>query len=263
MNWARKEARVPLLEFPYLTADCMSYKHLVDALLRQNSNYQVVEQHTRAALRKSPQGGEAYLRATVSKERRKELRRQLRRLSEFEGFAVRRLLSPHDVELWIKQFLSLEQKGWKGRARSAVANNADNALYFESVCREAFRQGSLRMLGLYLQDVPIAMKCSLVSGGRGFALKIAYDEKYKKYSPGVLLEMQLIEDVHSRDGDIQIFDSCAIAGHSMINGLWRERILIQLMLISTGARGDFYLASFVLIRAVRRLFRSMNVRSVR
>ena len=42
----------------------------------------------------------------------------------------------------------------------------------------------------------IAMKCNLRAGDGAVAFKIAYDEAYARFSPGVLLEIEQIERLH-------------------------------------------------------------------
>ena len=108
------------------------------------------------------------------------------------------------------------------------------------------------MLGLFLDGRPIALKCNFLSGPGGFTFKIAYDESLAKFSPGVLLELDNLEDVHRRP-EIRWMDSCAMPGHFMIGRLWRERRTLQTLWISTSRwLGNPLLGAAPLLRAASR-----------
>ena len=71
-------------------------------------------------------------------------------------------------------------------------------------------------------------------------LKIAYDEAYARFSPGVLLELDNL-DLLAR-GDIDWMDSCAAENHPMIDSLWGERrtiVRVSLPLAGTRRRLSF------------------------
>lgn len=63
-------------------------------------------------------------------------------------------------------------------------------------------------------------------------LKIAYDEQYAAYSPGVLMELENLR-LTLDEGLFDWMDSCAIPNHPMINHLWAERRLMGNINIST------------------------------
>ena len=101
----------------------------------------------------------------------------------------------------------------------------------------------------------MAMKCSLSAGKGLFALKIAYDEQWAKYSPGVLLELENIRVQHF-EARHKWMDSCAQPDHPMINHLWGERRLIQHLLITPQRRmGIAHLGVISLFRNIKRLLR--------
>ncbi len=54
-----------------------------------------------------------------------------------------------------------------------------------------------------------------------FSFKIAHDEAFARFSPGVLIQLANL-DILGR-GDIDWMDSCAAENHSMIDHLWAER----------------------------------------
>ena len=109
------------------------------------------------------------------------------------------------------------------------------------------------LLSLRLNGRPISMKHNLLTKSGGFAFKIAFDEKFSKYSPGLLLELESIRRV-CEDSRIPWMDSCAAARHPMANRIWRERRMIRRSLISNGsATGDFCVSALPVLRWAARL----------
>jgi hypothetical protein len=72
------------------------------------------------ALLQSDLGSEAYYNATVRGKKRKELRRQAKRLDELGEVTYGRHLDAHGLDQWIDEFLQLEHQGWKGYGGSAL-----------------------------------------------------------------------------------------------------------------------------------------------
>src|SRR3569623_1998444 len=59
----------------------------------------------------------------MSSGRRKELRRQRRRLEELAPVAFTQATGPDEVTAALQDFLMLEAGGWKGKAGSAIVDN--------------------------------------------------------------------------------------------------------------------------------------------
>lgn len=197
----------------------------------------------------------AYMIEALSNRRLKEFTRKERLLGE-RGTFERRVLGPgDDVAAWADQFLQLEAGGWKGRSGTAMANDPTHAAYFRELVAGAYAQGRLLMLGLFLDGRPVALKCNLLAGVGSFAFKIAFDEAFAFYSPGVILELANIQHLHD-SGCARWMDSCAMPQHFMINRLWLERRAIVSRYVATGrAPGDLLVSAMPLGRWLKRTVR--------
>jgi len=114
---------------------------------------------------------------------------------------------------------------------------------------ELGRRDRLLLLTLSVGGKPIAMKINIIAadGAGSFALKIAYDADYARYSPGVLLELENIADLHRRADTIAWMDSCADPHHPMIDRLWRERrVLVYVLCAGRGLVGRALMALFTM-----------------
>lgn len=240
-----------LIVFDMVDAERSFGQVLTDVLNQRRLMSVVEDQHNRAFFRPRA-SSEAYLAEALDGRRRQEYRRQRRRLGE-QGALETRILRPGDnVEPWLDAFLRLEASGWKGTEATALASRPNERAFFRSIVVSAHAKGRLQMLGLFLSGEPVSIKCNFLAGGGAFSLKIAYDERYAKFSPGVLLEIDTIEAMH-QDRDIGWMDSCACANHAMIDRLWIERRALQRRVVSTGSRwGNLVLGLSALGRAIKR-----------
>lgn len=180
----------------------------------------------------SGENSESYFEAALSGKKRKELRRQFARLSELGTISFARELGSDGLEFWGEDFLRLESAGWKGISGSALAAAPETRRLFQEALAGAAARGRLERLSLSLDDVPIAMLATFLTPPGAFSFKTAFDERYSRYSPGVLLQLKNLE-VLDHPG-IAWSDSCAAADHPMIDHLWRERRAIGRLSIAIG-----------------------------
>ncbi len=164
---------------------------------------------------------DAYLTQSLAQKKRKELRRQHRRLAEEGRLEVLRTRDVAGLEQWCHEFLDLEARGWKGRAGSSLAADPGNAAMFRQVIAGAANAGKLERLTLVLDGKPIAMLATLLTPPGAYSFKTAFDEDYARFSPGVLLQIENLS--LAEDPEIAWVDSCAAQDHKMIDHLWRER----------------------------------------
>ena len=250
LDWIVSKEGCPLVEMPMIHGEGPWHQALVDVLNERRMLSFVDEIYTRALIRRGPDA-ESYCAAALDKERLRNWRRQRRRLSEQGKFETRVLQPDDDPERWIEQFLRLEASGWKGQEKTALGMIESSEAIFRASARNGFALGKLQMLGLFLDEKPIALKCNYLTGAGGFTFKIAYDENYARYSPGVLLELDNIEQMHRRPG-LEWLDSCAVPDHAMMNRIWKERRTIQSVTLATSRWiGNSVVGLMPLLRALR------------
>lgn len=174
---------------------------------------------------------DAYLRESLSGKKRKELRRLRARLEAEGAVAFETLADAGALADWIADFLTLEASGWKGRAGTALANDAAGREFFAQAAQNAFARGALRFCRLTLGGRAIAMIVNFIERGDAYSFKIAHDEEFARYSPGVMLEIELMRALEKEPG-FSFIDSCAARDHKMINSLWRGRRAIAALNVS-------------------------------
>ena len=199
----------------------------------EKRRFALVHREERALLERglSP---DAYWEENVRGKKRKELRRQHKRLAEEGALTFKRSDGGKDLEQWIADFLALEKAGWKGENRSALDCADETRSLFRNALVGAAVAGKLELLAHYLDGRPIAMLANFITPPGAFSFKTAFDEDYSRFSPGVLLQYENLA-LLEHDG-IHWCDSCAAQDHPMIDSLWSGRRSIGRYSVAIGGR---------------------------
>lgn len=195
------------------------------------------DRHRRALL--APAGERAhYVERALGRRRHKELRRQWRRLSEAGAVLFAAASEPADVAAALEDFFALEAGGWKGRAGTAAAQHQDLRRFMRSAVYALAADGKVAIDRILVDGRAIAATIILRSGRCAWFWKIAFDESFARFSPGVMLSAVLTSEL-AEDAAIVRTDSCAAANHPMIDHLWRERLPLANRLVAARRRAPF------------------------
>ena len=250
-DWLAKGSHnCSLMEFNFIAGDGLFYQTLMDYFDR-HARLSYISTYFMRALFRPDVDADTYIRSRLHRSRR-ELKRIERRLSEMGRLEYVTLEPGHDVDAWIEEFLQIEAISWKGMAGRALIQDEADREYFVQVAREAFRRGQLAMYSLNLDGRPISQHCGFASGPGAFAFKDAFDEQYARYSPGVLLKLEIIRRLHERL-DVRWMDTCADPFHPTLDRLFSDRRTIQDVVVGAGkSPGDWVVAAAPLLRLLNR-----------
>jgi CelD/BcsL family acetyltransferase involved in cellulose biosynthesis len=192
----------------------------------------------RPVLRWRPDG--EYLQV-LSKKRRKALASRRRQVEAALGSF--RVVDRADDEDGRNRFLDLEQSGWKGEAGTAMASTPSHAAFFRAMAAGFAEAGRLELPSLETDSgTVLAMAVRVRADGGVFQLKIAYDESYREFGPGRLLDVELLRTFHQRDIE-QWVDSCTDPGNEFKALLFPERRRIDTVVIPAQGRLNHTIAS--------------------
>lgn len=243
--------RVDFVDFPMNLAAGRVYQEL-QSVIRDNLLTRFQYDHYSRALLQPQLDYESYLRHSIGGHHFREFNRQWRQLSTAGQLEFRRSREVKSASCWGTWFLDLEEKGWKGEKGTAMQQHPEQAAFFRDLLTTGMKHDTLELAGLFLNGEPIALACTLLSPPGGYAYKITFDENYRKFSPGMLLELELTKRF-IENKELSWIDSCAVPNHPMINRLWSERRSIEHTVVSTGRTlPNLILATFPLLRAIKR-----------
>lgn len=246
IDGAERDRRSGLLVLEWMGTGGPVERLLRAELQRRGTAPIVYEEFDRAALRRRPDGD--YLAGKVSKGRARELRRLRRQLTEALEAEIE-VTDRSGDPVAVEGFLQAEASGWKGREGTNFAGSESYADFFRRVCRNLAAAGRLQLLVMSAGGIDVAWKVNIASGDAVFCFKIAYDEAFARFSPGVQLELENVEIFHGTSAAWS--DSCADPDNEMINRLWPDRRQVATLLVPAG--GVLGVASRHSVRAVMAL----------
>ncbi len=239
-----------LLLMPYLPVAGPVGQAFATALAQRGGTSVALARHQRALL--APAGAAAhYLDRAVAAKKRKELRRQRKRLAEAGTLVSDMVSDPAAVAAALDDFLALEAAGWKGRAGTAARHHEPVRAFMAKAVTGLAQEGKARIARLSAAGRPIAAIVTLQSGATAWCWKIAYEESFARFSPGVQLLLDVTQ-VLLEDPAIVRADSCATAGHPMIDHIWRERLGLADQLVHVGPRPHLAFAVAYRLERLRR-----------
>ena len=192
-----------------------------------------------------------YLDRAVGPKKRKELRRQRKRLGDSGVVMSSSVGDPPAVVGALDDFLALEAGGWKGRAGTAARAHADVHQFIKAAVVGLAGEGKARIDRLFVDARAIAAIVTLRSGTTAWCWKVAYDESFARFSPGFQLLLDVTEGLLA-DPAVTRADSCATPDHPMIDHVWRERLALADCLVRIGPDNSASFALACTLEAARR-----------
>jgi CelD/BcsL family acetyltransferase involved in cellulose biosynthesis len=205
---------------------------LQDVLAERVARPAALDRFGRPVLLRRPAA--TYLDGRLSGRHRKTLRRQRRRLGDELGAEVEAVdvAASGDVEAGIEDLLRLELRGWKGRAGTAMACRPGDAAWFRRFCTGLHAEGRLELWALRGGGRVAAWQANVLGGDTVFHFKIAYDEELARFSPGMQLEVEMVEQFH-RDARLRRIDSCVDPDNHVSAQLYPDREVLATMTVPT------------------------------
>ena len=143
-------------------------------------------------------GWPAYL-ATRDSKLLHEVARKRRRLAAKQGLGFEMLSPrPDEVETVIDEAVDVEADGWKSRAGSAMRHNPRIRDFIRTLATSFAARGALRVAFLRSGGRAIAMRIMLEWDRRLWAMKTGYRESERRWSPGMLLTHDTLEEAGRR-----------------------------------------------------------------
>lgn len=201
-----------------------------DAASRLGFPVVVLDVYERGLLRRRPDGGYDQMHGSKSRRNLRRLRRQL--AERFGGAPVAMVVRDDDPSA-LDDYVALEASGYKQRSGVAMATVPGEPEYFVDMCKRFAAAGRLHVLALEVGGETIAMEIG-VRGAEGiFLMKVSYDERYRQFSPGILLQTDAMRHFHNQT-DAQWIDTCTYRHNEPLLRLYPERRTIESWFVVLG-----------------------------
>jgi len=110
--------------------------------------------------------------------------------------------------------------------------------YVRAMCDRFRAERRLHVFTLETPDATVlAVQLSVTGGDTLFQLKTGYDERYRRFSPGLQLQLDVMDHV-ARSIDVARIDSCTYEGNEMLLRICPERREVANVVVAVGGRRD-------------------------
>ena len=130
--------------------------------------------------------------ASLTKNFLRNYRRIGRRIEEHPD--VRFRFETGNAEVNAEQFMDIEHQGWKAQRKTSIRSDESYVYFFRLLTERMEEQGWLRWGFLDIDGEPAAGQFMVQNGGTLYVVKIGYNEKFSKLSPGAALFGRVIEN---------------------------------------------------------------------
>ena len=226
-----------------------SFQILVEAAKSLGLKTADTEIHQRAALVPKNTSG-SFTEMSLGKKRKRELNRQLKKLETTGEVTFSTARTEEEVLDAFEGFMTLELKGWKGKRGTALYNHKKIAAFSRQIVAELAVKNGCEVFTLKHDNKNIAAVIMLGRNGHLVPWKMAFDESYGSFSPGMQIMAEATDQLINRK-DFKEADSLAVSGHWMMNRVWPDRITMQDLAIALTPQGEQDLHE--LVRAKTRL----------
>ncbi|MEL6734347.1 MAG: GNAT family N-acetyltransferase [Pseudomonadota bacterium] len=195
----------------------------------------VVHRKTQRAALAPKDEPSTFLATSLGKKRLRELIRQWRRLAEKGPLSFTVANTQDDLLNAFEQFLTLELHGWKGRRGTALYNHRKVTAFSRQIVVELCANGGSEIAVLSHNNRPVAVLILLSGDGWFVPWKIAFDEDYRAFSPGMQIMAKATTHLVEKD-NLVMADSLAVEDHWMMNHIWPDRLSMQNVLVGLTPR---------------------------
>jgi len=131
----------------------------------------------------------------LSSRRRGDFRRARRHADE-HGEVTSEIVAPlaQEVDELLDIVFAVEGLSWKGELGTALARDSARGDFYRCYARRAAGAGALKLGFLRIGGAVAAVQISVVQDNALWVLKIGYDPRFHRASPGILLMVEQIKD---------------------------------------------------------------------
>ena len=100
--------------------------------------------------------------------------------------------TPETTPEFLENIYSIERNSWKENNNSSITTNKKQKLFYDTFTNLAAQNNWLRGIVILFDNKPIAYSYGLLFNNVFESLKTSYSEEYKKFGPGNILKIEII-----------------------------------------------------------------------
>jgi CelD/BcsL family acetyltransferase involved in cellulose biosynthesis len=176
---------------PALPASDMALDALLAASTQTRRQPLVMPHHTSPSV--DTACGWSKYNGRLSSKTRSELGRLRRKMEREHHTQLDMVCVPSDLSRELREGFEVEASGWKGRLGTAVLSAPETTVFYGQIAAAFHREGRLRLSSISLDGKLVAFDLGLLDHNRLYGLKFGYDESFRRYGPGMVLQLAEIK----------------------------------------------------------------------
>jgi CelD/BcsL family acetyltransferase involved in cellulose biosynthesis len=208
MDYLLNDTSWDILQFQKLCESSATFSHLVQILEERCLSYGL-KKNIETPYVEINSSWEAFLNQTSAKFR-KSLRNKMNRVQRYGDISVEDVLMEDDQSPLLDSMFDISEKSWKKRAGSDIKSDPGGEKFYREICRRLGPMGIVKLWLLKKGGKYIAFEFQLKYNGIVYPLRADFDESYKKYSPGSVLEYEVLSKLF-HDSSVKEYNTC---GHT-------------------------------------------------
>jgi CelD/BcsL family acetyltransferase involved in cellulose biosynthesis len=229
---SRKHLKLPdVLIIPDIAINGAAASIIKTAALSRNLCLLTTNSIERPILRKTTES------ETVLKHYQQKYARMMRRLGEQGVVTFSEFRNPLDIRQASEEFLILEATSWKGRQRSAMMSDRYRAAFAREALLNLAERDMCHIHTLDIDGKTIASMVVFRDVNTAYTWKITHSEDYSKWSPGVLLTLEVTKKL-LQNANIERTDSLSEEDHPVLSRLWTDRETMGTLVIGLTPGSD-------------------------
>jgi len=184
---------------------------------------------------------------------RKVMRNKINRVSRLGCIKLEKIMDIRQDESVLEKISDISRNSWKANCGGELGRSQENKGFFQDITLIASQNGWLNIWLLSItKDKSIAYEYHLKYKNKTYALRADFDEKFKDYNPGSVLEKNVIEQ--SFNDKLTEYDFCGDAYDYKMR--WTEQVHGQMAfeIFSRGKRANkLYWLEYQLLPVLRKI----------
>ncbi|MDA1159066.1 MAG: GNAT family N-acetyltransferase [Planctomycetota bacterium] len=194
------------------------------------------------------------LQSLYSKNRRRNFKRAEKQLATHGAIRFSYLDRANPSADDVQAFLELEAMGWKSDEGTALLSSPGH----EQFCREmASRFAADQRLVIYqlsIDGAPVASALNMRSADDLFCFKIGWNPEFASGSPGILNELNFLQNSRENLSDFRLADSCSKPG-SYVEDVWPWKRRLTTGVFTTTRTGTLAANAMIQLKRMKGLLK--------
>jgi predicted ATP-grasp superfamily ATP-dependent carboligase/CelD/BcsL family acetyltransferase involved in cellulose biosynthesis len=190
---------------------------------------------------------EEYL-ATRSKNFAEELKYKQRKIAKKGNVSYERFSVLEDAPAIISSMSEISNQSWKHQDKIGMADTKEGQEFYKQIIQEWGKSGNLNFTTLKIDTKPVAFALRINYKHRYYALETSFNQNYYDYSPGLLVQGFLLQELH-KENNVKEYELGETDSHkSRWTDDYKEEVKFILYHKNTYSSLLFYLRKFALGR---------------